>query len=352
MINMRSPKIIASAALLSLISAASLPDTPHFYLYDLSSPTIAVVDFHNQGISFAAGQTLTERFRLTLAMYTPYSVEASGIKNRFNILNKISRNYSTCTSIGCAVNVGKLLNVDRIVMGNISRESDQYTLSADLISVQMEEIIRSRSLEYVGELDGIHDYVDTLVTRLFYDELNPNLYASRFLITSDGLTLRQSTFPQLESKIDLELKRNQVLWAMLYSAALPGAGQVYSKRVVIGRRIIGGWTTLGTLLVYNYYHYSTSKKEADRLYASYGPSLVPEDLIAYRPKIQRYGRRIDRANRNMRMIRSFSVIYWMVNMWHTWQVAPRKIEVEPTSILLTMDPAINEVGLTLSFALD
>jgi hypothetical protein len=42
----------------------------------------------------------------------------------------------------------------------------------------------------------------------------------------------------------------------------------------------------------------------------------------------------------------------MVNMWHTWQVAPRKIEVEPTSILLTMDPAINEVGLSLSFVLD
>ena len=237
-------------------------------------------------------------------------------------------------------------------MGNISRESDQYTLSADLISVQMEEIIRSRSLEYIGEMDGIHDYMDTLVTRLFYDELNPNLYASRFLVTSDGLTLRQSSYPELESKIDLELKRNQVLWAMLYSAALPGAGQVYSKRVVIGRRIIGGWTTLGTLLAYNYYHYSTSKKEADRLYASYGPSLVPEDLIAYRPKIQKYGRRMDRANHNMRMIRRFSVIYWMVNMWHTWQVAPRKIEVEPTSILLTMDPAINEVGLSLSFALD
>ena len=349
---MRSPKTIASAALLSLVSAASLPDTPHFYLYDLSSPTIAVVDFHNQGISSAAGQTLTERFRLTLGVYTPYSVERSGIENRFNILNRISRNYTTCTSIGCAVNVGKLLNVDRVVMGNISRESDQYTLSADLISVQMEEIIRSRSLEYVGELDGIHDYVDTLVTRLFYDELNPLLYANRFLVTSDGLALRQTSFPQLESKIDLELEKNEVLWAMLYSAALPGSGQVYSKRVLIGRRIIGGWATLGTLLVYNYYQYSTSKKEADRLYTSYGSSLVPEDLLAYRPKIQRYGSRIDRANRNMRIIRNFSVIYWLGNMWHTWQVAPRKIEVEPSSILLTMDPAINEVGFELSIALD
>ncbi|MEC8915510.1 MAG: DUF5683 domain-containing protein [Candidatus Neomarinimicrobiota bacterium] len=349
---MRSPKTIASAALLSLVSAASLPDTPHFYLYDLSSPTIAVVDFHNQGISLAAGQTLTERFRLTLSMYTPYSVEASGIENRFNILNKISRNYSTCTSIDCAVNVGKLLNVDRIVMGNVSRESNQYTLSAELISVQMEEIIRSRTLEYVGELDGIHDYVDTLVTKLFYDELNPILYASRFLVTSDGLALRQTSFPQLESKIDLELERNEVLWAMLYSAALPGSGQVYSKRVVIGRRIIGGWATLGGLMVYNYYQYSTSKKEADRLYASYGQSLIPEDLLAYRPKIQRYGRRIDRANRNMRIIRNFSVIYWLGNMWHTWQVAPRKIEIEPSSILLTMDPVLNEIGFVLSVALN
>ena len=86
-------------------------------------------------------------------------------------------------------------------MGNISRENDKYTLSADLISVQMEETIRSRSLEYIGELDGIHDYVDTLVTRLFYDELNPTLYASRFLVTSDGLALRQSTFPQLAGDI-------------------------------------------------------------------------------------------------------------------------------------------------------
>ena len=214
---MRSSKTIASVALFSLVSAASLPDTPNFYLYDLSSPTIAVVDFHNQGISPAAGQTLTERFRLTLAMYTPYSVEASGIDSRFNILNKISKNYSTCASIGCAVNVGKLLNVDRIVMGNISRESDKYTLSADLISVKMEEIIRSRSLEYVGELDGIHDYVDTLVTRLFYDELNPTLFASRFLVTSDGLALRQSTFPQLESKIDLELIPNQSKTRQIFS---------------------------------------------------------------------------------------------------------------------------------------
>ncbi|CUV09644.1 hypothetical protein MGWOODY_Mmi853 [hydrothermal vent metagenome] len=216
----------------------------------------------------------------------------------------------------------------------------------------MEEIIRSRSLEYVGELDGIHDYVDTLVTRLFYDELNPTLYASRFLVTSDGLALRQSTFPQLESKIDLELERNEVLWAMLYSAALPGSGQVYSKRVVIGTRIIRGWATLGGLMAYNYFRYYSSKKEADKLYASYGPSLVPEDLLAYRPKIRKHAQIIDKANRNMRIIRNFSVIYWLGNMVHTWQVAPRKIEVEPSSILLTMDPVINEIGFVLSVALD
>jgi len=59
---MRSSKIIASAALFSLVSAASLPDTPHFYLYDLSSPTIAVVDFHNQGISLLLDRPLQKDF--------------------------------------------------------------------------------------------------------------------------------------------------------------------------------------------------------------------------------------------------------------------------------------------------
>ena len=68
---MKCPKIIASAALFSLMSASDLPDTSRFYLYDQTTPTIAVIDFHNQGISSAAGQTLTDRFRLTLSLYTP-----------------------------------------------------------------------------------------------------------------------------------------------------------------------------------------------------------------------------------------------------------------------------------------
>ena len=39
-------------------------------------------------------------------------------------------------------------------MGVIVRDREKFTLSADLISVQMEEIIRSRFIEYVGEMDG------------------------------------------------------------------------------------------------------------------------------------------------------------------------------------------------------
>ena len=161
---MKCPKTIASAALFSLLSAVDLPDSSHFYLYDQTTPTIAVVDFYNQGISSAAGQTLTDRFRLTLSTYTPYSVEASGNNNRFNILDKKPRDYSTCLTVDCATNVGKLLNVDRIVMGKIVRNGEIFSLSADLISVEMEEIIRSRNLEYIGEMDGIHEYVCLLYT--------------------------------------------------------------------------------------------------------------------------------------------------------------------------------------------
>jgi hypothetical protein len=60
---------------------------------------------------------------------------------------------------------------------------------------------------------------------------------------------------------------------------------------------------------------------------------------------------MDRANRNMRIIRNISFAYWFGNMIHTWQVAPRKIEVEPSSILLTMDPLTQEIGFKFSIAL-
>ena len=101
----------------------------------------------------------------------------------------------------------------------------------------------------------------------------------------------------------------------------------------------------------NYYHYRTSNNAADRLYKEYDSSTTPEDLINYRPRINRYADRMDRANRNMRIIRIISFAYWFGNMIHTWQVAPRKIEVEPSSILLTMNPLIQEVGLKISIAL-
>ena len=104
-------------------------------------------------------------------------------------------------------------------------------------------------------------------------------------------------------------------------------------------------------MAYNYYHYRTSNNAADRLYMEYGSSTTPEDLINYRPKIQRYAKRMDRANRNMRIIKNLSFVYWFGNMIHTWQVAPRKIEVEPSSILLTIDPLIQEVGFKFSIAI-
>ena len=91
----------------------------------------------------------------------------STLKEQVNHSNE-STIYEKCFDLACAVKTGQLVDAQRVVMGSITRDSVQFHLEVALVSVEMEEILRSRERNYSGELDNLEAEIDSLVLDLYY----------------------------------------------------------------------------------------------------------------------------------------------------------------------------------------
>lgn len=303
--------------------------------------SVAVLHFTSEGITSSASRVQSDRFRFVLGEIAPFNVKGSGSSLQFDILNEDSTLYNKCYDLNCAVETGRLLHTERVVMGSIVKNDSQFELEAALISVEMEEILRTRNRNYNGELDGLESEVDSLVLDLFEDEINPEIYASRFLITDEGLIPAEVVDDEFEVKYI-----NHRLRAMLLSSLMPGAGQIYSERKRSGYGFMGSWGMLGVLLGYNYYQYTTAKDNANALYAKYQESNEPEWVLQYRSDILVEEKAMHKHNNNLKALRNIGYLLWTANMIHTWNVAPE------TTIILGTDVDEDNVGINISIPLD
>jgi hypothetical protein len=307
-----------------------------------SANSVAVLHFQGAGLSSSAARVQSDRFRFVLSEIAPFNIKGAGQSLQYNILNEDSSDYEKCFELTCAVKTGQLVDAQRVVMGSITKKSDQFHLEVALVSVKMEEILRSRKRLYSGELDHLEAEIDSLVLDLFADEINPTIYASRFLITDEGLKP-----VEIIDDDEFEIRYvNHRLRAMLLSASMPGAGQIYSERKRAGYSFMGTWGTLGVLLGYNYYKYNTAKNNANKLYSRYKDTDEPEWVLQYRSDVLIEEKAMHRHNNNLKVLRNMCYLVWTANMVHTWKVAPE------TTIILGADVDDNKVGINISIPLD
>ena len=71
------------------------------------------------------------------------------------VLKEQSFQQTGCVSSECAVEVGKLLGVEQIVSGNISKVGDYFSVTARVVSVSTGEIVRSTIYDHSGDIGGL-----------------------------------------------------------------------------------------------------------------------------------------------------------------------------------------------------
>ena len=115
--------------------------------------TIAVIEFEGLGISQIEAKALTNRLRDELVKTGKYTVIERGRMEE--ILKEQAFQQTGCVSSECAVEVGKLLGVENIITGSISKVGTIYSVSARAFSVASGEIIKTAVYDHSGDIGGL-----------------------------------------------------------------------------------------------------------------------------------------------------------------------------------------------------
>jgi hypothetical protein len=116
------------------------------------SDQIAVLEFEGSGISESESETLTDRFRSELVKTNAFIVLDR--KRMKSILKEQAFQLSGCTSTECAVEAGKILNIEKIFIGKVGKVRRTYTIDISLIDIESSRIEKSFNRNHTGYIEG------------------------------------------------------------------------------------------------------------------------------------------------------------------------------------------------------
>ena len=126
---------------------------------------IAVLDFGtSSGLSEMEAVTLTNRLRSMLVKTNSFVVLERGIMDE--ILTEQGFQQTGCTTTECAVEVGKMLNVQKMVSGTIGKIGSTWTMDISLIDIETSHIEKSFFQDYKGEIDGLLDEMESVAVQI------------------------------------------------------------------------------------------------------------------------------------------------------------------------------------------
>jgi hypothetical protein len=130
-----------------------------------SKKTIAVIDLDTRGaVTQAEAGTLTDRLRSRLVLTGVFNVVERGKMQA--ILQEVGFQQTGCTSTECAIEVGKMLNVQQMVAGSMGKVGATYTVDIYAIDVATSQIVKSLTRNYQGDLDGLLYIIEEIAAEL------------------------------------------------------------------------------------------------------------------------------------------------------------------------------------------
>jgi TolB-like protein len=142
-----------------MIAEASMKKSPIWILLVLTvtvvsaqnkKTTVAVLDLDPTSISAEDAQFLSDRLRTELVETGAFTVVER--EKMTEVLKEQGFQASGCTSVECAVQIGRLLNVQQIIAGNIGKIDELYSISVRLIDIQSGVILKTATWDYKGKL--------------------------------------------------------------------------------------------------------------------------------------------------------------------------------------------------------
>ena len=126
---------------------------------------IAILDFTNTGgLSKQETVTLGNRLSSMLVKTNAFVVLERGQMD--DILDEQGFQQAGCTTTECAVEMGRLLNVEKMISGSIGKLGKTYTIDLSLIDVETAQIEKSFFRDFKGEIDGLLNLMQVIATQI------------------------------------------------------------------------------------------------------------------------------------------------------------------------------------------
>ena len=112
--------------------------------------TLAVLDFEGRGINSLEAATLTDRFTSEIGKTeTMILVDRTMVEE---ILKEQGFQQSGCTTDECMVQIGRLIGVQKIIGGSISKVGNIYSVSSRIVNVETGEIEKTEVYDHIGDI--------------------------------------------------------------------------------------------------------------------------------------------------------------------------------------------------------
>jgi hypothetical protein len=181
------------------------------------------------------------------------------------ILNEHGLQMAGCTEEGCAVQIGKLLSTDIIIIGRIIK-TDQFTITIKFVDIRDGRVVIAEKDTSDTET-GIPAAVDRLALRI-----------SDLIIVNDKFVKEYIIKKESEEK-----KINVIIPYGYYTRGfVPGWGQMYAGNTIRGMTYMTVFLGSLAFFGYSYYQYSS----VDDKYHSLGPNNTPAQYRDYHNRLK------------------------------------------------------------------
>ena len=127
--------------------------------------TLAVLNLDAKGVSEVEAEVLSEKLRSHISQllespeYTTLEDKDQYLVVEQTQIDRILEQFEVqnvgCVSDSCAIEFGKMLQVDRIVIGQIGLVGNTYLVSTRIVDVESRKSIKTSGREYKGSIDEV-----------------------------------------------------------------------------------------------------------------------------------------------------------------------------------------------------
>jgi len=251
---------------------------------------IAVLDLDakGEGISQGVANTLTETVRYHFSKEQTLDIVAR--EKMFELTKEKAIQLSGCTDVSCAVQIGRALNVKKMIIGSITRLGNKYSIFLRLINVEKENVECSEKIDAQNKIEELDKYIPGVVGQIIGCVISQSVHGSAKL-KKEALARFNRTYTLAQQRKNEDVERELRIAITLqpdYEDAHYGLGLILEEerrhleseqefRTVIGLDSVnaGAHCNLGVSLL-NQKRYMEAEREL-RITIR----LTPENIAAY-----------------------------------------------------------------------